>query len=175
MWTSHLRFKGIWNMQDLYESIGDYFRGRKYKFHEKIYKHKQGSPFGAERQYHWHASLILNDVYHFWIDMYIHTYDAQDVVVKTPQGNTATYTKGRLWIEFNGDMNMYYDSRWHKNRTWANVKIFLNNYVKRRKHGDDVWDVLAYRELQRVNWLTRRRLKMEHDEYEQKHWMGVHA
>jgi len=31
----HIRFKGVWDMQDLYESMISYFRERKYKFYEK--------------------------------------------------------------------------------------------------------------------------------------------
>ena len=175
MWQSHLRYRGVWDMQDLYEHMGNYFRDRKYKFHETLYKHKHPSPYGSERQYRWHASIVVDDVYNFWIDMYLHTYDAQEIQVRDEKGKTHTYTKGRLWIEFNGDMNLYRDERFKKNRFNATLKQFINNWLKRRVHGDEVWDVLAYRELQRVIWVFRRRLKLEYNTYEQKHWMGVHA
>ena len=53
--TAWVRHIGVWDMQDLYESLVDWFRGRKYKFHELVYKHKHPSPFGVERQYIWRA------------------------------------------------------------------------------------------------------------------------
>ena len=53
--TAYIKYKGIWDMEDLYESVIDWFRKRKYKFQEKIYKHKHPSPFGVERQYIWQA------------------------------------------------------------------------------------------------------------------------
>ena len=55
MVSSVIRFKGVWDMEDLYESMVDWFRRRKYKFHEKIYKHKHQSPFVIEIQYIWQA------------------------------------------------------------------------------------------------------------------------
>ena len=41
--TAYIRWTGVWDMQDLYESMVVWFRERKYKFHEKIYKHKHPS------------------------------------------------------------------------------------------------------------------------------------
>jgi hypothetical protein len=172
----HIRFKGVWDMQDLYEFMVSYLREKKFKFHEKVYKHKHPSPFGVERQYVWHAEKEESDVYTFIIDIYIHTYDAQDIQVKTKDGKVKTYTKGRIWIEFGGGVKMYdNDSRWSINRFWASLRIFINNYILRKKHGWDIWDVLTYRDLHKLVWLTRRRLKMEYDEYEQKYWTGVHG
>ena len=171
----HIRFKGVWNMQDLYEFMIDYFREKKYKFHEKMYKHKHPSPFGVERQYIWHAEKEETESYSIIMDIYIHTYDAHDIQVKMKSGEIKTFTKGRIWLEFNGTVEMLRDERWGKNSFWANLRIFLNNYILRKKWGWEIWDVLMYKELQRLVWLTRRRLKMEYDEYEQKYWMGVHG
>ena len=63
--TTYVRFKGIWDMQDLYETIADWFRRRKYKFHERVYKHKHPSPFGVERQYIWEAERRETDFIQF--------------------------------------------------------------------------------------------------------------
>jgi hypothetical protein len=173
--TPHIRFKGVWDMQDLYEFLINYLREKKYKFHEKVYKHKHPSPYGVERQYIWHAERVVNDTWIFDIDIYIHVYDAHDIQVKTKDGNVRTFTKGRIWLEFGGGVRMYKDKRWTVNRFWAGLRVFINNYIMRKKFGWDIWDVQFYREVQKVVWLTRRRLKMEYDEYEQKYWTGVHA
>ena len=172
---AHIRFKGVWDMQDLYEWMASYLREKKYKFYERIYKHKHPSPFGVERQYIWTAENLVDDVYLFVIHIYMHTYDAQDIQVKLKDGSVKTYTKGRIWVEFGGGVKMYEDERWVSNRFWASLRIFLNNYIMRKKHGWDIWDVLWYREVHKLVWLTRRRLKMEYDEYEQKNWTGVHG
>ena len=171
----HIRFKGVWDMQDLYEFMINYLREKKYKFHEKVYKHKHPSPFGAERQYVWQAVKDETDIYKFIMDIYIHTYDAQDIQVKTKDGEIKTFTKGRIWLEFGGGLEMYTDDRWAQKSFWANVRMFINNHLMRKKHGWDVWDLFIYREMQKLIWLTRRRLKMEYDEYEQKYWTGVHT
>ena len=96
--VAHIRFKGVWDMQDLYEFMADYFRERKYKFYEAIYKHKHPSPYGVERQYVWHAEVDWDDVYTFHINTYIHTYDAHDIEVKTKEGKVKTFTKGRICL-----------------------------------------------------------------------------
>jgi hypothetical protein len=171
----HVRFKGVWDMQDLYEFMANYFKERKYKFYEKIYKHKHPSPYGVERQYCWHAETDVDDVYVYNIDVYMHTYDAHDIEVKTKEGNIRTFTKGRIWIELICHIKMYENHSWLKNRLWANLRIFLNNYIMRKKHGWDSWDVIYYRDVHKLVWLIRRRLKMEYDEYEQKYWTGVHG
>jgi len=95
--------------------------------------------------------------------------------VKTKDGSIRTFTKGRIWLEFGGGVRMFEGERWTQNKFWGNLRMFMNRYLYRKKHGWDVWDVLTYRELQRLVWLTRRRLKMEYDEYEQKNWTGVHG
>ena len=59
-------------MQDLYERIIEWFRLRKYKFQELIYKHKHPSPFGIERQYTWKADRKENEYVIIEYNMYIH-------------------------------------------------------------------------------------------------------
>ena len=173
-WIPHIRFKGVWDMQDLYEFLADYFRERKYKFHEKVYKHKHPSPFGVERQYIWEAEQEMDEIYTLQIQMYMHTYDAHDIEVRMKEGELKVYTQGRIWIEINCKMLVYPEKNWIKTGFTSGLRDFMNNFLMRKKHGEDLWDVLMYREVQKLVWLIRRRLKMEYDEYEQKNWLGVH-
>ncbi|HLC64835.1 MAG TPA: hypothetical protein VJI46_01785, partial [Candidatus Nanoarchaeia archaeon] len=48
-----LRYKGVWDMDDLYKKMADWFRSRKYNFYERAFKHKTPTAFGKERQYNW--------------------------------------------------------------------------------------------------------------------------
>ncbi|MBR9699855.1 hypothetical protein GOV09_05335 [Candidatus Woesearchaeota archaeon] len=172
---SHIRFKGVWDMQDLYEFVANFLRERKYKFHEKIYKHKHPSPYGVEQQLVWEANQVVDDVYTYVINFYVHTYDAQDIQVKMKDGSVRTFTKGRVWIEITSHIDMYEHIGFGKNAFLAYLKIVMQSYLLRKRHGWIEWDVMMYREVQKLIWLMRRRLKMEYDEYEQKDWMGVHT
>ncbi|MDO8480848.1 MAG: hypothetical protein Q7S65_03440 [Nanoarchaeota archaeon] len=171
----HLRFKGVWDMQDLYEFMISYFRDRKYKFYERQYKHKVPYPYGYERQQVWQADAIFDETYQWHINVYLHIYDAQDITVKMRDGNVRTFTKGRIWIEFSGRVTIFDDHRWLESPLAAELRSFLNKYIVKKRHQNGMWDVLMYREIQKLVWLTRRRLKMEYDDYEQRHWTGVHG
>jgi hypothetical protein len=170
----YIRYKGIWDMQDLYQSMVDYFRRKKFKFYERIYKHKHPSPFGVERQYTWRATRKESEYLHFQIDIYYHTYDAHDIEVVLPDGTKKTFTKGRLWMEFTGVMSYDWEKRWNENVFYAELKNFFNKYVIRKKMEHLWWDQLWYRELHPLHEIIKEKLKMESQEYEHRYWTGVH-
>jgi hypothetical protein len=170
---TYVRFKGIWDMQDLYESIADWFRKRKYKFHERIYKHKHPSPYGVERQYIWEAERKETDFIQFHYDMYIHTYDAHDIEVVMPNGNKKTFTKGRIWIEIKSKLFTDWEKRWAEKSAYAKLKNFYAKYMI-RKDITQGWNPKKRYEMYELQAMLKARLKMEADEYEHIHRGGVH-
>src|SRR3989344_6977356 len=140
--TAYLRYKGVWDMEDLYQSMADWFRRRKYKFYEKVYKHKHPSPFGIERQYIWQAQRKESEYMNYVIDVYWHTYDTHDIEVVMPDGEKKTFTKGRLWMEIKGFIQYDWEKRWNENVFYAELKNFLNNYILKKK-----WEQLWFHEL----------------------------
>jgi len=172
--TTYIKYKGVWDMQDLYESMVDWFRKRKYKFYEKIYKHKQPSPFGVERQYVWQAIRDEEEYIRFIIDTYIHTYDAHDVEVKMKNDETKTFTKGRIWLEFKGHVLYDPTKRFEKNAFYMQLRNFYNKYVVKKRMEHLWWDLLWYREIHQLHNFVKNRLKMESKGYEHRYWVGVH-
>jgi len=85
-WVVYLRYKGVWDWTDLYKTMADWFKDRKYNFHEVFHKHKKHSPFGSERQYKWLANRREEDYVEYNIFVYIRTYDTHDFVVTLPGG-----------------------------------------------------------------------------------------
>ncbi len=170
---TYIRYKGIWDMQDLYEAIYDWFRSRKYKMHEKVYKHKHPSPFGVERQYVWDATRKENDFIQFNYNMYIHTYDAHDVEVVTPDGKKKTFTKGRIWIEIKSSLTTDWEGNWKDKSGFAKLKGFYNKYIIRRSITQG-WNPKKRYEMYELQAMVKARLKMEADEYEHIHRGGVH-
>ena len=164
---SYIRHKGIWDMQDLYESIADWFRKRKYKFQERVYKHKHPSPFGVERQYIWEADRRETDYIEFHYDVYIHTYDAHDIEVVMADGSKKIFTKGRIWIEIKGSIATDWEKRWQESSFFSRLKDFYNKYVILKNWGPK----LRY-EMYELQTMAKERLKMESDEYEHRHRGG---
>ncbi|MEA2037635.1 MAG: hypothetical protein U9O94_09060 [Nanoarchaeota archaeon] len=171
--VSYIRHKGVWDMQDLYETIANWFRQRKYKFHESVYKHKHPSPFGVERQYVWAADRKETDYIKFKYNVYIHTYDAHDVEVVTPEGTKKMFTKGRIWIEIKANIESDWEKRFAEKSFYSKIRDFYNKYVIRRNFTQGWMPKIRY-EMYELQALVKKRLKMESDEYEHRHGSGVH-
>ena len=173
--TVWLRYKGIWDMEDLYLSTIDYLRERKYKFQERMYKHKHPSPFGVERQYIWQASRYEDEYMEWVIDIYIHTYDAHDEEVTMKDGSKQAFTKGRIWIEFKGHIIYDYEKHWESSAFYARLRNFYHIFIIRKKMEQMWWDQLWYREIHPLHNQIKNRLKLESEGYEHRYWTGVHA
>lgn len=171
--TTYVKYKGIWDMQDLYESIADWFRIRKYKFHERVYKHKHPSPFGVERQYIWEAERKESEYLEFRYHMYIHTYDAHDIEVVKADGSKKIFTKGRIWIEIKSQLSTDWEKRWTERSAYARLREFYNKYIIRKNFTEGWLPKIRY-EMYELQTMVKTRLKMESDEYEHMHGAGVH-
>ncbi len=171
--ASYIRHKGVWDMQDLYESMADWFRKRKYKLHERVYKHKHPSPFGVERQYTWEADRKETEYLQFRYNVYMHTYDAHDVEVVTADGSKKMFTKGRIWIEFKANVVTDWEKRWQEKSFYSKLRGFYNKYMIKKNLTHAIIPKLRY-ELYELQAMVKERLKMESDEYEHRHRPGVH-
>ena len=172
--VSYIRYKGVWDMQDLYESMVDWFRRRKYKFHEKIYKHKHPSPFGVERQYIWEAERKETDYEQVKYNVYFHTYDAHDIEVIMPDGKKKVFTKGRIWIELKVQFSYDWEGRWNENEFYRYLKDFYNKYVTRKRYMEG-YSPKFRTEFYNLYAVITNRLRMESDEFEHAHQAGVHV
>jgi len=173
-YTMYLQYKGAWDMQDLYESMADFFRQQKFKFYEILYLHKRPSPFGADRQYKWKAVRNVEEYYKFVVDVFFHTYDAHDVQVTMKDGSKNSFTKGRIWVQIRGRVIIDYEKKWEDNAFYAQLRNFYHKYVIQKKI-EGVWaDEIYYRVMNPLHNLIQQRLKMETEEYEHREFVGAH-
>ncbi len=172
--TSYIQYKGVWDMQDLFETVYDFFKNQKFKFKEKFHFRKRPSAFGTEGKYIWEATRQVEDYYQFIVDMYIHPYDMQDIEVKLPDGTKKTYTKGRLWIQIVGRVELDYEKHWESNAFYAHLRNFYNKYIVQKKFEAIWWDELHYKVCNKLRNIIQQRLKMESEEYEHRYFAGVH-
>lgn len=174
VFTVFLRYKGVWDMEELYVRMVDFIRKRKFHFHEKAYKHKHPSPFGVERQYVWEAIRKESDFMEFRVNIYFHTYDAHEVDVILPDGAKKVYTKGRLWMEFRGSIEFDWDKHFQKKAFYMQLRNFYNKYIIKKRREQQWWDKLWYHEVLPLRQLVMDILKMQEDKYEHRHWQGPH-
>ena len=163
----YIRFKGIWDMQELYEGMVDWFRKRKYRFHEKVYKHKHPSPFGVERQYIWIAEREEEDYVRTTYEIYFHTYDAHDVDIAMPEGTKKVFTKGRIWMEIRNYTVFDWEGRFNKNAFYAHLKSFYNKFIIRKRFTQG-WAPRIRYEAYALHNFVKKTLKATNDEFEHK-------
>lgn len=172
--TSYIQYKGVWDVQDLYETIIDFFKLQKFKFHERYYRHRRPSPFGAERRYIWEATRKAEDYYQFVVVIHIDAHDTTDVEVRLPDGSKKVYTKGRIRIVIMGRVEVDYEKKWEGNVFYAQLRNFYNKYVIQKKMEAIWWDELHYKVCNKLRNIIQQRLKMESEEYEHRYFAGVH-
>ena len=173
-YTYHIQYKGVWDMDDLVKTMADFFKLQKFKLREKMIQHKRAGPFGPEIKNMWEAWRDVEDWYKFFVDIYFHTYDTQDIEVVLPDGSKKIYTKGRIWIQFRGHVELDYEKRFEKNVFYAQLRNFYNKYVTQKKIEALWWDELHYKVGLKFRNLIQQRLKMETEEYEHRYFAGVH-
>jgi len=171
--TTYLQYKGVFDMQDLYEYVASFFNRQKFKFYELRYILKKPGPFGADVQHVWEATREVEDYYKFVMNIYLHTFDAEDMEVVMKDGTKRTFTKGRLWIQFRGKIQTDYEKKWEDNAFYANLRNFYHKYIVLRKIEAIWWDNFYYNVYLKLHSLVKERLKMESEGFEHKYFHKV--
>lgn len=173
-YTNYIKYKGVWDMQDLYESMADFFRNQKFKFYETANIHKHPSPFGADRKYFWKAVKNVEEYYQYVLDIYFHTYDTRDIEATMKDGSKKVFTKGRIWVQIRGRVILDYEKHWEENSFYAQLRNFYHKYIIQKK-AEGLWgDEVYYRVMNPLHHLIQQRLKMETEEYEHWEFYGAH-
>ena len=170
----YLQYKGILDMQDLYESIADFFRQKKFKFYEKQQRLRKPGPFGAEILYAFEARRKVEEYYEWIVNVNIETFDMHDVEVVLKDGTKKKMTKGRIWIQLWGKVETDYEKVWEQSAFMAKLKSFYNKYVIKKRIESLWWDELQYKIVMRLHALIKERLKMTSEGLEFRHMAGVH-
>ena len=170
----YVQYKGIFDMQDLYEAIADFLRQKKFKFYEKQNRLRRPSAFGAELAHNFEARRKVEDYYEFVVNINIETFDFKDVEVVLKDGTKKKMIKGRIWVQLYGTVVMDYEKIWEKGAFLAYLKSFYNKYIVKKKIEGVWWDELQYKIVLRLHALIKERLKMASEGSEFKHMAGVH-
>lgn len=173
-YTVYIQYKGIWDMQDLYETVADFFRQKKFKLYEKQQRYRKPGPFGAEILYQFEAKRKVEEYYEWTVNVNIETFDERDIDVVLRNGTKKKMTKGRVWIQISGRVETDYEKIWEKSAFLAHLKSFYNKYIVRKRFEGIWWDELYYKIVMRLHALLKERLKMASEGFEPRHMGGVH-
>ena len=170
----YVQYKGIMDMQDLYESIADFFHQKKFKFYEKQQRLRKPGPFGVEVLHQFEAKREVEDYYEWAVHINIETFDMHDVDVVAKDGTKKKMAKGRIWIQLWGEIETDHHKLWEKSAFLAHLKSFYNKYVIRKRYEGVWWDELYYNIVLQLHALIRERLKMTAEVYEHRHFDRTH-
>lgn len=170
----YIQYKGIWDMQDLYESVAEFFRRKKFKFYEIQQRLRRPGPFGAEILYQFRATREVEEFYKWTVDIIIETFDVHDVEVVAKDGTKKKMTKGRIWIYLVGEVEVDHEKMFEKSAFLWNIRRFYNKYVIKKKIEGIWWDELQYKIVLKLHSLIKERLKMASEGFEARHMGGVH-
>ena len=172
--TAYIQFKGVFDMQDLYETIADFFRQKKFKFYEKQQRLRKPGPFGTEVLYQFEATRKVEDYYKWIIYVNMETFDMHDIDVVLKDGTKKKMSKGRIWIQLYGKVETDYEKAWEKSAFLAQLKSFYNKYIVRKRMEGIWWDEMYYKVVMKLHALIKERLKMISQVSETRHHAGVH-
>ncbi|MEK6869200.1 MAG: hypothetical protein AABX74_03160 [Nanoarchaeota archaeon] len=170
---TYFQYKGVWDMQDLYESVASFFHRIKFKFYEARYIHKRPGPFGPETYHVWNAERAVEEYVQYIVGIFLHTFDTQDIEVVMKDGSKRIFTKGRLWIQFRGYVEMDYEKKFEEKALYANLRNFFHRYVVHKKIESVWWDQVYYSVFLKLQSLVKERLKMESASFEYRDYHKV--
>lgn len=172
--TLYIQYKGIFDMDDLYISVADFFRHKKFKLFEIQQRHRRPGPFGAEVMYQYRATRKVEDYYMWTVDIAMETFDERPVEVVLKNGTKKKMTKGRLWIQIRGQVDYDYEGNWNKSAFLAQLQNFYNKYIIKKRIESVWWDQLQYKIVLTLHALIKERLKMISEGYPSRFMHGVH-
>lgn len=168
-----VQYKGIWDMQDLYEAMADFLKEKKFKIYEKMHRHRSPSPFGVERNYNFDAEADIEHYYRWVLNINIETFDEHEVEVVDKNGKKKRMTKGRLWLRISGHVETDYEKVFERSNFYAHLRNFYNKYIIHQKIGSVWWDQLYYHVVLPLHEVVTTRLDMMSQSYEHRHFSGV--
>ena len=170
----YIQYKGILDMDDLYASIADFFREKKFKLREKVQRLRKPGPIGTEVLYQFEATRDVEDYYQWKVDISIETFDMHDVEIVTKNGKKKKMTKGKIWIQLYGKIVTDQEKIWERSAFFAHLKSFYNKYVIRKKLEGVWWDELYYNIVLRLHALIKERLKMSSEGNQHRNFSRTH-
>src|SRR3989344_3633491 len=139
-----IKFKGLCDYEGLWRLIRNWMVQQGYTFQERVRKHKVPNPSGAEDEFEWYGTRIVNTYVQFRIEMYAHTWDVQDVDI-VREGKKVRMQQARIQLELKGSVILDYNSNFEKTKFLMAVRDFLNRYVWYKKITGGWEDELYYR------------------------------
>ncbi len=172
--TLYIQYKGIWDMDGLMRTVVDFMTENKFRFYERLQRHRHPGPFGVERDYVFAAHRNVDEYHRFNLALKMETFDEHDIEITLPNGTKKMMAKGRLWIQMSCKVEWDYEKKWEGSWFSIHLRKFMNYYVFFKRLLLPHWDKMYYSILLKLHGLITERLKLESRINEHRYGAGVH-
>jgi hypothetical protein len=135
--TQRILYKGIFDLQAVYQVVHDWLASRGYMVHESKFK-TINKPVGRERQLNWQAYRKVTEFVAFWVYVEWMFNDAVDFEV-VENGKKKTLTKAQLVISVQHAVELDFARRFTKTELHRHLLSFMHNWMYRKKI-DTLWE-----------------------------------
>ncbi len=127
IFSSKTKYTGIWNFEDTYRFVYDWFMDKGYKIVEKGYSEKIKAG-GKEIEVHWQASRKISDYFKFmikadWLILGMTEVEAEK------EGKKVKMNKGYIEIKFSAVLVKDYEHRWENNALIKFLRGVYDRYL----------------------------------------------
>jgi hypothetical protein len=128
-----LRFKGLFDFQELYRFLRDEIRKRRYEFHEKLYKDKKSNPVGSEVELKLVGEKRVTAYYKHHLYIFVHTWDFHEVDV-VRDGEKKKLADSRVYIIMEGRVEVDWQNKFEGKYSKIMGDILFRIQKREREH-----------------------------------------
>ncbi|MGM5488295.1 MAG: hypothetical protein ACQESG_05070 [Nanobdellota archaeon] len=154
-----VKFKGVFDFQNLFQTIYDWLDDHEYEVNEKIFKHKIPTPKGAEKEIEWAAHREVTHYIKYNINFKFRIFDLRDVEIQRGEQKLMK-SYGKVRVTISPVLEVDYNDVFSGNK----FKQFLGKLFNDRVYDPDIGalyaDPLQYRMYQ-LQALIKQTLDMD--------------
>lgn len=145
-----LRYKGVFDINELYRIIYDWLISKGYVVHESKYKSISLQTGGKEKTFDWQANKKVTEFVMYW--MYVH-FQFQDImeVEVIKDGKKVKLQKGLVMVRIEPALEFDFTERFGKTKLEGAIMTFMTKIMWKKKI-DSLWeDKLRFKSYELMN------------------------
>jgi hypothetical protein len=133
-----IRYKGVFDIHELYKIIYDWLISRGYQVHESKYKSIALQTGGKERSFDWNAHKKVTEFVMYWINLHFQFQDLMEVEV-IKDGKPKKLVRGLLLIRIQHKLEFDFGERMGRTKFHMSMVNFLTKIMWKKKI-DTLWE-----------------------------------